>query len=43
MLPACGIFARYVGDLELANIHVNSAQTDLRPAASFARSPRIGI
>jgi polygalacturonase len=35
-LPACGIFARHVRDLELANIHVSFLTNDLRPAASFA-------
>jgi polygalacturonase len=35
-LPAYGIYARHVRDLELANIHVNFATNDLRPAASFA-------
>ncbi|MDB6064825.1 MAG: exo-poly-alpha-D-galacturonosidase [Pedosphaera sp.] len=35
-LPAYGIFARHVRDLELANITVNFATNDLRPAAAFA-------
>lgn len=35
-LPAYGIFARHVRDLELANIHLNFQTNDLRPAASFA-------
>jgi len=35
-LPAYGIFARHVRDLELANIHVNFLTNDLRPAAMFA-------
>jgi len=35
-LPAYGIYARHVRDLELANIHVNFTTKDLRPAASFA-------
>jgi hypothetical protein len=35
-LPAYGIFARHVKDLELANIHVNFLTNDLRPAAMFA-------
>lgn len=35
-LPAYGIYARHVKDLELANIHVNFKTTDQRPAASFA-------
>ena len=34
-LPAYGIYARHVKDLELANIHVNFSANDLRPAASF--------
>ena len=36
MLPAYGVFARHVADLELANIHVDFATADLRPAAVFA-------
>ncbi len=36
ILPAYGIFARHVRDLELANIHVDFLKTDLRPAAAFA-------
>jgi polygalacturonase len=35
-LPAYGIFARHVKDLELANITVNFLTNDLRSAASFA-------
>jgi polygalacturonase len=35
-LPAYGIYARHVKDLELANIHVNFLTNDLRPAAAFA-------
>jgi polygalacturonase len=35
-LPAYGVFARHVRGLELANITVNFAKDDLRPAASFA-------
>jgi hypothetical protein len=35
-LPAYGIFARHVKDLELANITVNFTAKDLRPAAMFA-------
>jgi len=35
-LPAYGIFARHVRGLELADIHVNFATNDSRPAASFA-------
>ncbi|HEY5345133.1 MAG TPA: hypothetical protein VIK62_02180, partial [Verrucomicrobiae bacterium] len=35
-LPAYGIFARHVKDLELANIHVDFATNDFRPAAMFA-------
>jgi hypothetical protein len=34
-LPAYGIFARHVRDLELANITVHFMTNDLRPAASF--------
>jgi polygalacturonase len=34
-LPAYGIFARHVCDLELANIQVSFLTNDLRPAASF--------
>jgi polygalacturonase len=34
-LPAFGVYARHVRDLELANIHVNYKTTDLRPAAAF--------
>ena len=36
IMPAYGIFARHVKDLELANIHVNFATNDFRPAAMFA-------
>jgi polygalacturonase len=35
-LPAYGIFARYVKDLELANIHLNFQTNDFRPALKFA-------
>jgi polygalacturonase len=35
-LPAYGIFARHVRDLELANLTVGFAKEDLRPAAAFA-------
>ena len=35
-LPAYGIFARHVKDLELANIHLNFQTNDLRPATMFA-------
>jgi len=35
-LPAYGVYARHVKDLELANITVNFATNDLRPAAAFA-------
>jgi polygalacturonase len=35
-LPAYGIFARHVRDLELANIRVSFLTNDLRPAAFFA-------
>jgi polygalacturonase len=34
-LPAYGIYARHVSDLELANIHLNFTKEDLRPAAIF--------
>jgi polygalacturonase len=34
-LPAYGVFARHVRDLELANIHVNFQTNDFRPAAMF--------
>jgi hypothetical protein len=34
-LPAYGIFARHVRNLELANIRLNLQTTDLRPAAAF--------
>ena len=34
-LPAYGIFARHVRDLELANIHVSFKTNELRPAAVF--------
>ena len=36
MLPAYGIFARHVRDLELANVHVNFTSDEFRPAAMFA-------
>ena len=36
MVPAYGIYARHVRDLELANIHVNFVTNDFRPAAMFA-------
>lgn len=35
-MPAYGIFARHVKDLELANIHLNFAENDFRPAAIFS-------
>jgi len=35
-LPAYGVYARHVKDLELANISVNFTTNDLRPAAVFA-------
>jgi polygalacturonase len=35
ILPAYGIFARHVKDLELANINVSFTTNDLRPAAAF--------
>ena len=35
-LPAYGIFARHVRDLELANISVSFETNDFRPAAAFA-------
>jgi len=35
-LPAYGIFARHVKDLELANIHLNFQTNDFRPAMQFA-------
>ena len=35
-LPAYGIYARHVKDLELANIHLNFSKEELRPAAGFA-------
>ena len=35
-LPAYGIYARHVRDLEPANINVSFATNDLRPAAAFA-------
>ncbi|HEX4350385.1 MAG TPA: hypothetical protein VH251_08350, partial [Verrucomicrobiae bacterium] len=35
-LPAYGVYARHVKDLELANISVNFTTNDLRPAAAFA-------
>ena len=36
ILPAYGVFARHVRDLELANIHVDFVTNELRPAAAFA-------
>lgn len=36
ILPAYGVYARHVKDLELANITVNFVTNDLRSAASFA-------
>jgi hypothetical protein len=36
MMPAYGVFARHVHDLELANVTVGFETNDLRPAASFA-------
>jgi polygalacturonase len=36
MLPAYGVYARHVKGLELANITVNFATNDFRPAAAFA-------
>jgi polygalacturonase len=35
-MPAYGIYARHVRDLELANIHLGHTADDARPAASFA-------
>ena len=35
-LPAYGIYARHVRDLELANVNVSFATNDLRPAAAFS-------
>ena len=35
-LPAYGIYARHVRDLELANIHLNYSKVDSRSAAAFA-------
>jgi hypothetical protein len=35
-LPAYGVFARHVRDLELANFHVSFQANDSRPAAMFA-------
>ena len=32
ILPAYGVYARHVSDLELANIHLNFVTNDLRPA-----------
>jgi hypothetical protein len=34
-LPAYGLFARHVKNLELANIHLNFLTIDMRPAAAF--------
>ena len=36
VLPAYGVYARHIKDLELANITVNFLTNDLRSAASFA-------
>jgi polygalacturonase len=36
VIPAYGIFARHVRDLELANIRVSFVTNDFRPAAMFA-------
>jgi polygalacturonase len=36
VLPAYGIFARHVKNLELANITINFTADELRPAAAFA-------
>jgi len=36
IMPAYGIFARHVKDLELANIHTDFQINDFRPAAYFA-------
>jgi polygalacturonase len=36
VLPAYGVYARHVKDLELANIDVDYLTNDLRPAAAFA-------
>ena len=33
-LPAYGLYARHVRDLEVANVHMNFVQEDLRPAIS---------
>lgn len=35
-MPAYGVFARHVKDLELANIHLSFQTNDLRPAMKFA-------
>jgi polygalacturonase len=35
ILPAYGVYARHVKDLELANISVNFTTNDMRPAAAF--------
>jgi polygalacturonase len=35
-LPAYGIFARHVKDLEFANIHLNFQEKDVRPAMMFS-------
>ncbi len=35
-LPAYGIFARHVKDLELANLHLSFQANDLRPAMKFS-------
>jgi polygalacturonase len=42
-LPAYGVFARHVRDLELANIHMSFATNDFRPAAFFADIQRLEI
>jgi polygalacturonase len=35
-LPAYGVFARHLRDLELANIHLTTATVDARPAGAFS-------
>jgi polygalacturonase len=42
-LPAYGIFARHIRDLELANIHLNFQTNDFRPAMQFADVDGLGI
>jgi polygalacturonase len=42
-LPAYGIFARHVRDLELANINVSFLTNDFRPAAMFSDVQGLGI